>query len=723
MTSVPSPLFGPQGFSAPAESDVLNGVRVDFNAAFGGNLNLALSTPQGQLATSLSAIIADKGSQFCFYASQVDPLYAQGRMQDAIARIYFLDRDPATSTTVTGTCTGLAGVLIPKNAQAIDTNRNIFLAVVGGTIPPSGTIDLAFAAQDTGPLACPAHALSRIYQTIPGWDSIDNATGVAIGDAACGRDAETQQQFEYRRQNSVAHNAQGTLPAIYGAVLSCYPESDPTNRVTDVYATDNNTGSNKVVGGVTLIPHSVYVCAADGDDASIANAIWTKKMPGCDYSSGNLFVGDVNTLTLSVYSVSSGFIDVGQTVFGLEVPTAASFTGTVDLETTSPLTASFVVSGPAITVDSVIRSASVTDLPLIEAQRSGVPGGTGVYELSTLEAVTPTELMESTPTLGVTASINGLTVSISTTDGVLVPYTCGDPFYPCLIATDLPDWEGSSKLYLSAQINGLTGDTGDYLLNVDGGTIGSEAMRVVIGLPTSFYGSTVLEYDNILTANTVTGKILPDQVLSGSGVPAAVTIVSQLTGKGTGGDGTYLLSPGVGTITTESMYTAGLTYPADVTIEALGSGSGAEGTYVLNQDISVTTASLSLSSGIVVKVPDTSYPTPYPLYDVIFSRPVDIPIYFTVILKDGPGIPSNYEALVKQAILDAWVGNDGGPSARIGGGIHSSRYYPPVQAISIYLHIVSILVGTTVSPSGTDITMDINQRPTLEVGHISVGTV
>ena len=51
-TSVPQPTFGATGFQAPAESDILAGVLADMSAALGGNLNTALSTPQGQLASS-----------------------------------------------------------------------------------------------------------------------------------------------------------------------------------------------------------------------------------------------------------------------------------------------------------------------------------------------------------------------------------------------------------------------------------------------------------------------------------------------------------------------------------------------------------------------------------------------------------------------------------------------------------------------------------------------
>ncbi|TIR78119.1 MAG: hypothetical protein E5X19_32455, partial [Mesorhizobium sp.] len=76
----------------------------DINGAFGGVLNPALNTPQGQLASSETAVIDEVNSTFLYFTNQVDPAYATGRMQDAIARIYFIERNPAQPTVVQALC-------------------------------------------------------------------------------------------------------------------------------------------------------------------------------------------------------------------------------------------------------------------------------------------------------------------------------------------------------------------------------------------------------------------------------------------------------------------------------------------------------------------------------------------------------------------------------------------------------------------------------------------
>src|SRR5262245_9718188 len=105
-TNVPSVQFTPTGLVVPQESAVLSGVQADINEAFGGGVNPALETPQGQLASSQTAIIGDANAVFAEFVNQVNPDTASGFMQDAIARIYFLDRHPALPTVVECVCVG-----------------------------------------------------------------------------------------------------------------------------------------------------------------------------------------------------------------------------------------------------------------------------------------------------------------------------------------------------------------------------------------------------------------------------------------------------------------------------------------------------------------------------------------------------------------------------------------------------------------------------------------
>lgn len=285
-TNVPSPSFTDTGLSIPLEADIVAGLWADFSSALGSGLNQAAASPQGQLVTSLAAMIGATNDLLLWIVNQVDPAFASGRMQDAIARIYFLARKGPLATAVTGTCTGAAGTFIAQGALALATDGTIYESTGDATIPTAGTIDIQFQAITTGPTPCPINTLTKIYRTIPGWDSITNsAAGVP------GTDTETRAAFEDRRSGSVALNGLGVLPSIR-AVITNVPD------VLDAYVTENPSASSVTIGAVTLPAHSVYIAVEGGSDADVARAIWQKKAPGCAY---------VGSTTVTVLDTSSGY--------------------------------------------------------------------------------------------------------------------------------------------------------------------------------------------------------------------------------------------------------------------------------------------------------------------------------------------------------------------------------------------------------------------------------
>ena len=285
MTTVPEPTLGPNGLLVPAVADILQAVLNDLSACFPGGFDVTLPavliTPWGQLATTLTAIIADRNDLMAYMISQVDPLYAQGSMQDAIGLLYFMTRLPAIATSGDCLLTGLPGTNIPAGSQAKDQAGNIYVATASGVIAGTGQLTLNFACLTTGPIACPAGDLNQIYLAIPGWSSIANPEDLIIG-----RDVETQQAFEQRRQASVAGNAQGNLQSVQAAVAASGAGLSPADVPYNVFVTENFTSATTTVGytNYPLAPHSIYVAAVGGVDAEIAKAIWSKKSIGCNYN-------------------------------------------------------------------------------------------------------------------------------------------------------------------------------------------------------------------------------------------------------------------------------------------------------------------------------------------------------------------------------------------------------------------------------------------------------
>ena len=269
---VPPVRFTPQGLQIPTETEVLNGVLADFNDAFGGGLNLNLETPQGQLASSLAAVIADKNNVIAELVNQIHPEYAEGVMQDAIAQIYFLQRKPATDSAVVCEFVGLPGTQIPQGFIVQDAAGNQWALQQEIGIPIGGKVSGTLIA--AGQIEAPAHSVNVVYQALVGLDRVDNPHP-----AVPGRAEESRAEFAERRRRSVAINAHGTPQAVYANVFAL-------DGVRDVYVIDNPKGQNVQAGATnyTLKPHSIYVAAVGGDDTAVAEAVLRYAGSGCDFN-------------------------------------------------------------------------------------------------------------------------------------------------------------------------------------------------------------------------------------------------------------------------------------------------------------------------------------------------------------------------------------------------------------------------------------------------------
>jgi uncharacterized phage protein gp47/JayE len=310
-TAVPPIQWTTGGVILPTDAAILTGVQTDIDNAFGGGVNPALNTPQGQLASSEAAIIAEKNSEIAYIVNQVDPQYAEGRFQDAIGRIYFMTRMPAEPTVVTCMLGGVSGTFIAAGTLALDTSGNTYQLLDAVTIGGGGTVSAQFANLKTGPIPCAPSTLTQIYQAISGWDTITNPASGVLGD-----NVESSQAFELRRQNSVAKNGNGFTAAIFANVYA-------VPGVLNCYVVDNPLGTVQPVGATNypLAPHSIYVAVVGGSSAAIAAAIWLAKNGGCGYN-GNTTVN----YTPTGYTASPPTYPV---TFNIPTPTPIFFAVTV----------------------------------------------------------------------------------------------------------------------------------------------------------------------------------------------------------------------------------------------------------------------------------------------------------------------------------------------------------------------------------------------------------
>lgn len=227
-------------------------------------------TPAGQLIDGIAALIAEKDAEVLLLANSFNPAAATGGFQDALGKLYFLERKVEQPTLVTCQCRGLAGTAIPYGAIVADEEGHMFYnTMIYQSIGAGGVCECVFRCGEYGPIAVAAHAVTKIITVVSGWDSVDNAAA-----GVTGRDKETQSEFEQRRAASVAKNAHGLAEAVEGTVGNL-------PGVVACKIEQNRGGDPAVKKGVTIPGHSVYLSVYGGDKLEIGRAMHRKLDAGC----------------------------------------------------------------------------------------------------------------------------------------------------------------------------------------------------------------------------------------------------------------------------------------------------------------------------------------------------------------------------------------------------------------------------------------------------------
>ncbi len=508
-TNVPSIVWGTTGPQIPTGPAVLAGVRADYNIAFNVTFNFNLNTPQGQLTSTDAAVINNAYQFWGWLYTQVDPAFATGRMQDAIARINFLTRNSAEATTIQVSCLGAANTPLPAGptsfATVVDSAGNIYQATQAVTIPVGGAITLAFACTVPGPVAVPASV--KIYQAIAGWDTATLVSGVE------GQIAESPQQFELRRQQSVAANAVNSNTAILGAVLS-------VPGVLDAYVIDNPTNSPATIGGFTLVARSIYVAVTGGAAVDVAQAIRRKKPPGIPMN-GNTsqVVADTNPAyspPFPTYTIIWETPAALPTYWAVTIANSTLVPADALTQVRTAIVNAFNGTAPNASSNNPVPPRARIGSTIFASQYAAVVAALGSW------AAPKTLFVGSANTAGavVVGSIAGTTMTVTAiTSGTLAAGQFVSGFDSVGAIT-----VGSQ---IVAQLTGSPGGTGTYQITNS---------QTLAGATFTGTGS-----GTNLTASAVTGLIGIGDVISGTGVPAGTKIVSQTSGP-VGGAGVYVTS-------------------------------------------------------------------------------------------------------------------------------------------------------------------------------------
>lgn len=362
-TNVPLPTFTTAGLTVPTEPQVLEGVFADWVSAFapsGRALNTALTTPQGQLAQSQAYMLTQLYAGYLQVINAVDPATADGAFQDALGRIYFLTRQPATYATVAAVVSGVVGTVLPAGSLARSADGSIWATTTAVTFNSAGSAPVTFQAQVAG--SGPTVGINglSIYQARAGWESVTNAAPNTPG-----ADTESRQSFEERRAASVNIGGTGTATAVRAAVADV-PD------VSDVFVYNNGTGDPVLYGPTNfpIPPHSVAVSVNGGADRPVAEAILSKLSAGC----GMQDTGGLGTLISVIVEDSENYSEpYPQYTVRFVRPLPVEVYARVEVAQLSSLPSTYVGDVQNAVAQAIVDGFSTTD-GSITVQRARIGG-------------------------------------------------------------------------------------------------------------------------------------------------------------------------------------------------------------------------------------------------------------------------------------------------------------------------------------------------------------
>ncbi|WP_109395173.1 baseplate J/gp47 family protein [Proteus terrae] len=262
-----------KGVIVPDTLTLRNNVEDEFRTVFGQSINLSPETPQGVLATmeieNRDAIVRNNAE----LANQINPDIAGGVFLDAIWALMGGERINATHSYLSDVeFTGIPGTIIPKGSQALTITGATFETLSPLIIANNGKIKGDMRAKEYGSIACGVGQLNKVASSVLGWEKVNNLTHAVVG-----RHAESDIKARRRRKQTLAKNTVSVAEAITSSLYEL-------EGVNSLSFRENFNDKALVVDGISLLPHSIYVCVEGGDSHEIAKSLLRTKTIGAAFN-------------------------------------------------------------------------------------------------------------------------------------------------------------------------------------------------------------------------------------------------------------------------------------------------------------------------------------------------------------------------------------------------------------------------------------------------------
>ncbi len=279
------------GVIVPDTAAVLETVQNEWRSVFGNDLSVDAETPQGVMITAdalgRNAVIRNNAA----LANQINPNQAGGIFLDAICALTGLERAKKTHSTIANVdVTGIPHTFIHKGARARTQAGDLFSTISATRLSQDGTGKVDFHSVEYGPIAATTGALAHIVDNVLGWETVYNTENATLGQGE-----QSDESLHVLRKRTLALQGISLSEAITSAVYAI-------EGVKSLQFRENTDSVVQIIDGVSMKPHSIWVCVDGGTDTDIAQALLKNKSVGAGWN-GAVALQAIDVTSGQKYSV------------------------------------------------------------------------------------------------------------------------------------------------------------------------------------------------------------------------------------------------------------------------------------------------------------------------------------------------------------------------------------------------------------------------------------
>lgn len=249
-----------------------------FKNIYGEDINVAQSTPDGQLINIAAQAKTDTLELAVALYNMFNPVTVRGRAQDNLYKLVGIRRKSSAFTFVEVNVTTTGACILPgldDNAESLtatgytvsDTIGNNYILLNTQYINAAGTYLLAFRAENVGAIEVLPNTITNMVSVIANVASVNNPAAQYI----TGQSEETDADFYLRFNKSRATGSNGQDDGLQAQLLNL-------NLVTGAYVHDNRGSTTDSTG---TAGHTIWAIVEGGTNADIAEVIYANVTDGC----------------------------------------------------------------------------------------------------------------------------------------------------------------------------------------------------------------------------------------------------------------------------------------------------------------------------------------------------------------------------------------------------------------------------------------------------------